>query len=37
MQEIAEQSLQTELQIVALEEIIWKRQGQIMKDKYNLH
>ena len=32
MQEVAEQILQTELQIVALQEIRWKGQGQIKKD-----
>jgi len=37
MQEVAEQILQTELQIVALQEIRWKGQGQIKKDKYNLY
>jgi hypothetical protein len=37
MQEIAEQILQTELQIVALQEIRWKGQGQIKKDKYNIY
>jgi hypothetical protein len=28
---------ETELQIVVLQEIRWKGQGQIKKDKYNLH
>jgi exonuclease III len=37
MQEVAEQILQTELQIIALQEIRWKGQGQIKKDKYNLY
>jgi len=37
MQEIAEKIIQTELQIVALQEIRWKGQGQINKDKYNLY
>jgi hypothetical protein len=37
MQEVTEQILQTELQIVALQEIRWKGQGQIKKDKYNLY
>jgi hypothetical protein len=36
MQEIAEQIIQTELQIFALQEIRWKGQGQIKKDKYSL-
>ena len=33
MQEIAEQIMQTELQIVSLQEIRWKGQGQIKKDR----
>jgi hypothetical protein len=37
MQEVTEQILQTELQIVALQEIRWKVQGQIKKDKYNFY
>jgi len=37
MQEVAEQILQRELQIIALQEIRWKGQGQIKKDKYNLY
>jgi exonuclease III len=37
MQDVAEQILQRELQIVALQEIRWKGQGQIKKDKYNLY
>ena len=37
MQEVAEQILQTDLQVVALQEIRWKGQGQIKKDKYNLY
>jgi hypothetical protein len=37
MQEVAEKILQTELQIVALQEIRWKGQGQIKKDKYSLY
>jgi hypothetical protein len=37
MQEVAEQILQTELQIHAIQEIRWKGQGQIKKDKYNLY
>ena len=35
--EVAEQILQTEVQIIALQEIRWKGQGQIKKDKYNLY
>jgi hypothetical protein len=37
MQEVAEQILQTEVRIVDLQEIRWKGQGQIKKDKYNLY
>jgi exonuclease III len=37
MQEVTEQILQTELQIVVLQEIRWKGQDQIKKDKYNLY
>jgi len=37
LQEVAEQILQTEVQIVALQEIRWKGQGQIKKDKYILY
>jgi exonuclease III len=37
MQEVAEQILQTELQVVALQEIRWRGRGQIQKDKYNLY
>jgi len=37
MQEVAEQILQTELQIIALQEIRWKGQRQIKKDKYDLY
>ena len=37
MQEVAEQILQTYLQVVALQEIRWKRKGQIKKDKYNIY
>jgi exonuclease III len=37
MQEVAEQILQTEVQIVALQEIRWKEEGQIKKDTYNLY
>jgi hypothetical protein len=34
LQEIAEQMLETNLQIVALQEIRWKGYGKIKKDKY---
>jgi exonuclease III len=37
MQEVAEQILQTELQIVALQEIRWGGRGRIQKDIYNLY
>ena len=37
MQEVAEQILQTDLQVFALQEIRWKGKGQIKKDKYNLY
>jgi len=37
MQEVAEQILQTELQIVALQEIRCKGQGQTKNNKYNLY
>ena len=37
MQEVAEKILQTDLQVVALQEIRWKGKGQIKKDKYNLY
>ena len=37
MQEVAEQILQTDLQVVVLQEIRWKGQGQMKKDKYNLY
>jgi len=37
MQEVAEQILQTDLQVVALQEIRWKGKSQIKKDKYNLY
>jgi hypothetical protein len=34
LQEIAEQTLETNLQIVVLQEIRWKAYGKIKKDKY---
>jgi len=37
MQEVAEQILQTDLQVFALQEIRWKGKGQIKKDKYDLY
>jgi exonuclease III len=37
VQEVAEQILQTEVHIEALQEIRWKGQGQIKKDKFNLY
>jgi len=37
IKEVAEQILQTDLQVVALQEIRWKGQGHIKKDKYNLY
>jgi hypothetical protein len=37
LQEIAEQMLETNLQIVALQEIRWKGYGKIKKDKYIIY
>jgi len=37
MQEVTEQIMQTDLQVVALQEIRWKGKGPIKKDKYKLY
>jgi hypothetical protein len=37
LQEIAEQMLETNLQIVSLQEIIWKGYGKIKEDKYIIY
>ena len=37
MNEIAEQMLSTQIHIIALQEIRWKRHGQIKKNKYSLY
>jgi hypothetical protein len=37
MHEIAEQILNAQLQIVAIQEILWKYYGHIRKEKYSLY